>query len=316
MVAFFGACWQAAAASVGFAQLRAADGMKIDVWYPASAPASDNDVGLFTQSVAPNAPVAGEGLGLVVMSHGTGGSAEGHYDTALALAGAGFVVAAVEHPGDNYRDSSKATQVELRPAALKLAVDVMLRDWSGRAAIDPGRIGAFGFSSGAFTVLAAAGGVPDLTRIAPYCATHMWTYVCEVLKAHPVPEGRAALREAWVADPRIRAVVAAAPAIGFTFDRAGLAGVRVPVQLWRAEFDSILPSPDYVEPVRDALPQPPEYRIAQGADHFDFLAPCSDALARVAPAICKSRAGFDREDFHDQFNAVVVAFFLRTLPPH
>ena len=43
----------------------------------------------------------------------------------------------------------------------------------------------------------------------------------------------------WVHDPRIKAAVAAAPAIGYAFGRDGLRHVRVPVQLWRAEFDHV-----------------------------------------------------------------------------
>jgi predicted dienelactone hydrolase len=85
--------------------------------------------------------------------------------------------------------------------------------------------------------------------------------------------------------------------------------VHIPVQLWRAGADHILPSPDYVEPVRDALPTPPEYHVAAGADHFDFLAPCSASLAAVVPQICQEPDGFDRTAFHVLFNREVVRFF-------
>ena len=40
-------------------------------------------------------------LPLVVFSHGTAGWFGGHHDTAAALADAGFVVAAINHSGDN-----------------------------------------------------------------------------------------------------------------------------------------------------------------------------------------------------------------------
>jgi predicted dienelactone hydrolase len=71
----------------------------------------------------------------------------------------------------------------------------------------------------------------------------------------PHPAGEHVRNEDWIADPRIKAAVIAAPAIGFTFGRAGLKSVLIPVQLWRAGSDSILPSPDYAEAVRDALPR-------------------------------------------------------------
>ena len=40
-------------------------------------------------------------LPLIVISHGQDGWFGGHHDTAEALADAGFVVAAINHPGDN-----------------------------------------------------------------------------------------------------------------------------------------------------------------------------------------------------------------------
>jgi predicted dienelactone hydrolase len=89
--------------------------------------------------------------------------------------------------------------------------------------------------------------------------------------------------------------------------------VGIPVQLWRAGDDHILPSPDYAEAVRDALPRKPEYHVVPGAGHFDFLAPCSEALARVAPDICSDDGGFDRAAFHRSFDREVVRFFSTTL---
>ena len=117
----------------------------------------------------------------------------------------------------------------------------------------------------------------------------------------------------WVHEPRIKAAVVAAPAVGYAFGREGLKGITVPIQLWRAAEDHILPHPDYAEAVRIALPTPPEYHVVENADHFDFLAPCTDILRQVAPVICVSRPGFDRAAFHQTFNAEVVRFFKETL---
>jgi predicted dienelactone hydrolase len=291
------------------------EALRVGIWYPAKAAASEHDVGLFTQVVAPDAAVSGVSHPLIVMSHGNGGSFEGHYDTALALAHAGFVVAAVTHTGDNYKDQSQATNLVLRPQAIHTLISYMLTGWSGRAAINPDEVGAFGFSSGGFTMLVAVGGVPDLSRVAPYCAGHAETYVCKLLAAHPIPADEHVRDEDWIADPRIKAAVIAAPAIGFTFGKAGLKRVLIPVQLWRAGNDSILPSPDYVEAVRDALARSPEYHVVAGADHFDFLAPCSEPLARIVPQICGERGEFDRAAFHRKFNREVVRFFRKTLHP-
>ena len=256
MVAGFAACWQATAApvaaNVGFSTARAVDPpgetVRVGIWYPTRATVTEHDIGLFTQRVAPDAPVDGQALGLIVISHGNGGTLEGHYDTALALAHAGFVVAAVEHAGDSYRDQSRATHLEDRPHAV---IDMMLSKWNGHTAIDPARIGIFGFSAGGFAALVSIGGVPDLTRVGPYCAGHAATFVCQLVQAHPITADQHIAPEAWRSDHRIKAAVVAAPALGFAFSHEGLAGVQAPVQIWRAGNDHILPSPDYAEPVRD-----------------------------------------------------------------
>ena len=85
------------------------------------------------------------------------------------------------------------------------------------------------------------------------------------------------------------------------------------MQLWRAENDVIVPHPRYAEAVRLALSEAPDYHVVANAGHFDFLAPCSDALASMAPAICTSSAGFDRAAFHVAFDSEVVKFFEKTL---
>ena len=101
----------------------------------------------------------------------------------------------------------------------------------------------------------------------------------------------------------------AAPAFGFAFDRAGLAAVKIPVQLWRAAEDRHQPNPYYDEAVRAALPGPVDYRVVPLAGHYSFLPPCDARLAAANPPICKDAPGFDRAAFHATFNAEIVRFF-------
>ncbi|QUD89211.1 alpha/beta hydrolase family protein [Phenylobacterium montanum] len=283
------------------------------VWYPTDAAASPQRLGGWTQAVAPGAAPAPGRHPLVVISHGNGGWAGGHYDTALALAHAGFVVAALTHPGDNYEDMSRQTDMPDRPRDLHRLIDFMLEASREKDAIDPARVGAFGFSAGGFTVLVEAGGVPDYSTIRPHCDALPDNFDCKLsrmtgkLDAPPPPAS------AWTHDLRVKAVVSAAPGLAFTFLHGGLKGVTVPVQIWRAEYDHVLPSPDYAEAARDALPGPADYHVAKNADHYDFLAPCSADMAKRLPEICTSRPGFDRVKFHEDFDAAVVAFFQRAI---
>ena len=156
----------------------------VSIWYPTETAGSEKPLGLFKQTVAPDAPIKGRALHLIVISHGNGGTKDGHYDTALALAKAGFVVAALEHTGDNYRDQSRATDVANRPRELHRLINYVVSEWAGHAALDPSAVGAFGFSSGGLTVLAAAGGEPYLSLVASHCAAHPRFYDCTLVAAH------------------------------------------------------------------------------------------------------------------------------------
>lgn len=292
----------------GFEHLTTPEGVEIGVWYPAYGQAVTMALGPNVQQVIPGATLPKGKHPLVVISHGTGGAFSGHADTAIALARAGFIVAALTHPGDNWRDQSRVAMVEDRPRALSALIDTMLTRWHGAKAVDAGRIAAFGFSAGGFTVLAEAGGRPDLSTIARHCADHPTWFDCRLLASHP-PANRPIW--SWKGDKRIKALVVAAPALGFAFDRPGLAGLTMPIQLWRADDDQILPAPDYADAVRSALPKAPEFHAVPGAGHFDFLMPCiaPDAL----PEICSSAPGFDRAAFHRDFNAQVVRFLTEAL---
>jgi len=300
--------------AVGYQHLSIPDAqgppVEIGVWYPTETAPAARAVGLLETDLAPDAMATPGAHPLVVISHGNGGSFGSHLDTAVALARAGYVVAALTHTGDNYRDQGRALDMANRPRQLKLLTDYMLTGWVQHASVDPGRIGAFGFSSGGFTVLVDAGGEPDLTKVQPHCAAHPHYYDCSLVGRFPGALDRlAAAQQVWTHDPRLKAVVVAAPALGFTFGKSGLAQVTLPLLLWRAEFDHILPQPDYAEAVDHDLPVAPDYRLVANADHFDFLAPCSDALRKAAPDICISRPGFDRDAFHAGFDRAVVAFF-------
>jgi predicted dienelactone hydrolase len=284
------------------------------IWYPSLAAPQTRSMGTFSQDLATDGAVDGASLPLVLITHGNGGYKYSHHDTALALANAGFIVVALTHPGDNYADQSAATDVMARPKHVAMALDYMLKEWPHRDRIAANRVGLFGFSSGGFTALVSIGGQPDLGKVFTHCAAHPDQYVCNLISKHGLQSNAAPMTVSpQLHDRRIRAAVIAAPALGFTFDAAALSKVDIPVQLWRAEDDLILPHPWYAENVRASLPRQPDYHVVPRAGHFDFLAPCTDKLVAMAPQICTSQPGFDRSVFHQRFNADVIGHFKKFL---
>ncbi|WP_454909393.1 alpha/beta hydrolase family protein [Variovorax gossypii] len=279
------------------------------VWSPCDGPAATITLDTLVIAGARNCPVAGAALPLVVVSHGTGGSFLGHHDTDAALADAGFVVAAISHPGDNFRDLSRQGYLSAfatRPEDMKRLVDYMVTAWPGRAKLDPERIGFFGFSRGGYTGLAAIGAVPNYKLREDLCPPESKVPLCGEIRRNEMPPLPRR-------DPRIKAAVIVDPLSAF--DAKGLKDVTVPIQLWGSAYggDGVLPH--HVEELLRDLPIPPEWHLAANAGHFAFLAPCSPALAKSAPEICTDAPGFDRVAFHADFDAQVVGFFKRYLAP-
>jgi predicted dienelactone hydrolase len=301
---------------VGFKIVRAAGAngksLPIAVWYPTDArPRPTTLLGPLLMNVAADGPVLGRDLPLVVISHGNGGGPGSHADLALALANAGYVVAAPMHTGDNYADQNAVGSLSWlsdRNQQLRASTDHLLDTWPGRDRIDPQRVGAFGFSAGGFTVLTAIGAQPDLRIIATHCRESA-EFACKMLRQLSSPLLKPEISNAtgvFLPDKRIKAAVVAAPGLGFAFTPDRLNGVSVPVQLWSAEQDANVPYASNTGLVREALGSRAEFHAVPGAGHFSFLAPCG--LIRP-PGVCTDPDNFDRKAFHASMNADVVAFF-------
>ena len=306
------------AADVGFeVEQVPADGgpVALAVWYPtSSAPQPTPMPGGAMLDVAPQGAVAGTGLPLIVISHGNGGSALSHVDLAMALAAAGFVVAAPTHAGDNYADASRqgaGDLYSLRAAHLRAVLDYMRAQWPSAPSIDPGRVGAYGMSAGAFTVLTLAGGQPRMQAISEHCAKDP-EFICRALAElkSPLLEG-AAGSGTFHADPRLKVIAIAAPGLGFTFEDGGLRDVRVPVQLWYGDRDETVPAASNAAIIQHELGSLVDTHVVPGAAHMSFLAPCGEPKL---PGVCTDPDGFDRVAVHAAMNAEVVRFFQARLP--
>lgn len=283
------------------------------IWYPCAGEPKHVELGDLAVAVdyglqgVKDCQVTGARLPLVVISHGTNGWFGTHHDTAAALADAGFVVAAINHPGDSARDNARSGEVSVfvsRPADMVRLLDFVLNDWKDRAVVDPARIGLFGFSAGGYTGLALIGAAPDFPRFARGCTAA--TKFCEEVRSETrTPPTDARVRAAVIADPPSR-----------LFTRENLAAIEIPVQFWRVELATPTVGVDPQGTARVARSFPGKSDIHNvPASHFVFLAPCSPELAAAVPRICTDTpAGFDRTAFHREFNADVIRFFRDSLP--
>src|SRR5882757_8307113 len=187
------ACSSAAWAAVGQRQLvtteRTASSrdaqhrntLRITVWYPAASDAHERplvigppdkplyDVG----TVAPNAVFErNQSYPVIMLSHGFGGTARMIGWFGVAMARDGYIVIAVDHPGNNGTDMMTMTGAVLwwdRADDLRTALDEVSRDPVIGPHLDTNRVGAAGFSAGGFAALVAAGAKVDPTRWIRFC---------------------------------------------------------------------------------------------------------------------------------------------------
>jgi len=284
--------------------------LKGAVWYPCNQPVSEARIGPFVMSVSMNCPLAGEKRPLIVVSHGRTGSFLGHRDTAQVLADAGFIVVAINHPGDTSLDQTRTREFPIfveRPADIKRTIDYMLGSWPDAARIDAERIGFFGFSRGGYTGLVAVGANPQFGKRLRLCEGKSEP-LCEQVRMGTLPE--------LSHDLRIKAAVIVDPLSVF-FTQDSFSNVRVPVQLWGSERGGDGVTPESIVDIAGWLPTKPDFRLAPGSQHFSFLPPCPAELAQSAAELCSDQPGFDRAAFHTDFNARVLAFFKAELgePP-
>lgn len=285
--------------------------LPVTLWYPSTSAAQVQTLGPYRLNVAIAGDPAARRMPLIVMSHGTGGSALESVDLAIALAKAGFVVAAVEHSGDNFRDRGRSftrANFVARPREVSAMIDFLLTTWRHKGKVDPRRIGMFGHSAGGATSLIIGGGVLDWGQLLRYCVENQETWGCKSGRNLNPAASRADVNPEPVAaaDPRVRALVIAAPALAHGFAPAGLTKVRIPVQLWVAGKDEIVPDAGQVTALLRARP---DSRYVADAGHFSFLAPCPDGLRAAAPLVCVDRQGFDRPAFQQEFTRAIVRFF-------
>lgn len=304
--------------AAGFARatVDATPPIEVGIWYPSPSPVLKRVDVPFGQALAVDGDIEGTSLPLVVLSHGNRGSMRGMSHTALALADAGYVVVALTHPGDN--DQNLVTEpfdwLVSRPQDIADVIAFMLSGWAHADRIAPDRIGVHGFSMGGYTALVSAGAVWDAHLANRFCAATPDEPVCHHNVLKIADPDRFGPRLAAVSrDARIGAVSAVAPGFGWGFDRAGLAGVTVPVQIWSGGRDTLVPHPTNGANIAANLPAPPEVHVVEEAGHFAFMPVCHPDVKtydRYAWNIyCVDAEGFDRAAFHEDFHEKVIAFF-------
>jgi len=296
----------------------------VALFYPTAVADRVVPMGPWQPVIAPGAPLSEAPLkGLILISHGTGGTELNHHNLATRLARDGYLAAAVRHAGDNWQDRSLISSGRYfieRPLQLSRVLDALLAspDWGAR--IPTERIGAVGHSAGGYSALALTGAQADAQRSARHCRTVQDDPgYCSLAKggadseaagmhaAYAASAAAPGARPVSVPDRRIRAVVTLAP-MAVVFTPESLASITVPVLVIMAEQDAVLNSKYHGGYVVANLPRA-QASTAAGAGHFAFMAQPTFPLPSAAGDAAANPPGFDRAAFLPSLENRVAEFF-------
>ena len=286
-----------------------------ELWTPCTAPASEIVVNSEIWPVAirgvKDCAITQKDLPLVIISHGLFGDRFSHHDTAEFLADAGFAVVSLNHTQDsvlsyNDKSASDISPFLVRPIDIKRVIDWLTVHPPAGVDIDQNRIGFFGFSRGGYTGLVLAGAVPDFDHPTFPCLEKI--PLCRQLSDNDIPAHPAGY------EPRIKAYILADP-LSFFADKSRLEAVKAPIQLWSSTLGGMGVTPGNVAAIAQGLPHRPEFHRVPNSTHMSFIFPCARDFAKTnPPLVCTDPPGFDRTEFHKNFNAEVLKFFRQNLP--
>jgi predicted dienelactone hydrolase len=313
------------------------------IWYPVdtSVPQTPREIGapghpiFHGHAAADDAPLstARTSYPLLVLSHGTGGTADSLDWLAAALAAQGYIVAGANHPGNTAAAPMTRDGFMLwweRATDASEVLDGVLADPMLGPHVDRERIGAVGFSLGGYTVLELAGARTNLQAFERFCTSPQADAICHPPEAARIsdassvapltlddlsPETKASRARSGASyrDPRVKAVFAMAPALGEAFDSASFADVTIPVSLLAGEADVTAPVATNIHRIAGLLPKA-HVEMVPGASHYTFLDTClADVVAHLA-GICEDGPGVDRDAVHALAADRAIRFFAATLP--
>lgn len=308
--------------------------VRITVWYPAATDAVEERIDLgppgrpifLVGAVAQKAAFADDKPRPVILfSHGFGGAARmmGWFGTALARAG--YVVIAVDHPGNNGVDKMTIPGAVMpwdRAQDLAAALAAVKADPVVGPHVDLARLGVAGFSAGGFTSLVSVGARVDMNQFLAFCQQNPADGVCAPQKEFPIRLDQMrqtltspdlAAETARAGDdhtiPGVRAAFVMAPAIIQALTPESLSAIKTPVAIILGDADPVAPpATNGLVAARD-IPGA-ELKVLPGVGHYDFLSTCT-RFGHAHVPVCSAKVSQD--DTHEAAIDTAVAFFDRAL---
>jgi predicted dienelactone hydrolase len=299
--------------SVGFHRLTFLDPLDLQpmqalAFYPSNDREQISKLDGYQVQATENAKIAIGRFPMLMLSHGNAGTPLALNDLITSLTRMGFVVVAVIHPGDNYKDHSRLgalSNLYGRPLQVSEAITAALADPMLSPFVNADQVGVIGYSAGGETALILSGARPDLQRLRRYCMERPEDADACTTQGELVADRDDLLPEA---DPRVHALLLMAP-LGLMFNRQTLSDVHVPTLIYSGDSDKLLALDKNAAALARKLPMVSDYKLLAGAGHFVFMAPCTDEQAAAMPGLCNDAQGVNRASIHHDLVVEAGHFF-------
>lgn len=299
-------------------------------WYPAEPGAGEQPVfvppdrPLFLMGdVAPDARLAdAPSFPVVLLSHGTGGTAAGLGWLARPLAQAGHVVIGVDHHGNTAREPYRAEGFLCwweRPRDLGAVLDQLALDGPFAGRLDMARVTAAGFSLGGYTVVSMLGAITSMPLFREWAITQPFgkgprefpdlaERIDGLFETSPVFRASWQRQSASALDPRVKAALACAPAPtvrGFTPE--SLCEIRTPVAIMVGGADREAPAESCARWLQAHLPNSTLKMLGPAVGHYALLCEGTALGREEMPEIWRDPPGVDRRAVQARVAALALS---------
>lgn len=268
---------------------------KINIWYPrGECPETTARLCLADKAVTGK---------VLVLSHGSMGSAANYSWLGESLAEAGFVVVGVNHYGESqiYGESTQNPRSSALIWQRAQDISALLTRLAGEKLfqrdVDWSNVVAMGHSAGGQTTALLAGARFDLRRIAPYCESGdaKADLSCNYSRnSASAPEAFVAMFNAGYQDTRVKKIVLLDPAQGSALQQESLSGIALPSLIVGATHNDFLPWNNHGERYAAGIPNAQTIPLNGQEGHFVFLTPCRHQTRVMGVPLCEDRPGVDR----------------------
>ena len=240
---------------------------------------------------------------VVVLSHGSMGSAADYSWLGESLASAGFVVVGVNHYGESSiygratQDQRSTAFTWQRAQDISALITKLAGERVFQRAVDWSSVIAIGHSAGGQTVSLLAGVRYDLRRLVEYCESNIGKVdlSCNYSRnAGRAPAAFVALFDANYQDTRVKKIVLMDPALGSALRQESLRAIALPTFFVGAIHNDFLPWESHGARYATGIPGSQRILLEGQEGHFIFLTPCRHTVKVMGVSLCEDRPGVDR----------------------